>query len=532
MAGTVVIGCADQSLAYELRSQLAEAADVEVVGVAETTTEMADLVLQREPNLVLVHDQLGPEPVHQVIRDLGLRRPASVAIVVTSDGDPESLAAAMDAGARGVLAYPLSFADVQQRVNTALDWSRHMQGLLISASSDGGQRPRAARPSSRSPAPRAAWGRPPWSRTSPGTSAASCRTTRCSSSTSTWRRATSRASSRRGPGPRSPTWRRWRRTCRSRTVADAVFEHESGIHLLLPPDDVRDVEWVTPAAIRQIVGLLRQQYDLVLIDVGAHVTPVQAAVVEISDEVVSVVTPDLVSIRALRRTLGWWETLQVRKPEGVHVLINKASRTDEVQPETVKRLSPGPVLATVLPDMGHKLETAMNSRAPEMVTDPAWWRALRAFGREVGVVRSPGTAGADAVSAEAARTRRSGGRRQKAVASDESGQVAVELVAVLPAILVVCAVLWQLGLTGLTYVWTGYGAAAAARSVALGSSPADVRAAALDAFPAGMRSHVDVDVASPRASSVDVSVRIPVVMPGALNTPWTATISRDVVMEP
>ena len=70
MAGIVVIGCADQSVAYELRSQLAEAADVEVVGVAETTTELTAMVIQNEPNLVLVHDQLGPEPVHQVVRDL------------------------------------------------------------------------------------------------------------------------------------------------------------------------------------------------------------------------------------------------------------------------------------------------------------------------------------------------------------------------------------------------------------------------------------------------------------------------------
>ena len=124
MAGTVVIGCADQSLAYELRSQLAEVAEVEVVGRRrDAPTELADLVLQHEPNVVLVHDLLGPEPVHQVVRDLGLRRPASAAIVVTSDGDPESLAAAMDAGARGVLAYPLSFADVAARVNTALEWS-------------------------------------------------------------------------------------------------------------------------------------------------------------------------------------------------------------------------------------------------------------------------------------------------------------------------------------------------------------------------------------------------------------------------
>ncbi|KQY24358.1 hypothetical protein ASD16_02085 [Cellulomonas sp. Root485] len=530
MAGTVVIGCADQSLAYELRSQLAEAADVEVVGVAETTTEMADLVLQREPNLVLVHDLLGPEPVHQVIRDLGLRRPASVAIVVTSDGDPESLASAMDAGARGVLSYPLSFADVQQRVNTALDWSRHMESLLVSASSDGG--------SARGRATVVAV---------TGTKGGVGTTTLVTHLAWDVRRELPEhkvlvVDLDLEKGDVSSLIEARARTSVAdlakvaqdlsvRTVADAVFEHESGIHLLLPPDDVRDVEWVTPAAIRQIVGLLRQQYDLVLIDVGAHVTPVQAAVVEIADEVVSVVTPDLVSIRALRRTLGWWESLQVRKPEAVHVLINKASRTDEVQPETVKRLSPGPVLATVLPDMGHKLETAMNSRAPELVTDPAWWRALRAFGREVGVVRRPSAAGDPASAAPAPRPRRSGGRRERA-AADESGSVAIELVALLPAIVLVCAVLWQLGLTGLTYVWTGYGAAAAARSVALGASPADVRAATLDAFPAGMRSTVDVDVATPRPSSVDVSVRIPVVMPGVLNTPWTATISRDVVREP
>ena len=104
----------------------------------------------------------------------------------------------------------------------------------------------------------------------------------------------------------------------------------------------------------------------------------------------------------------------------------------------------------------------------------------------------------------------------------------------LPVILVVCAVLWQLGLTGLTYVWTGYGASAAARaSVALGASPADVRTAALDAFPEGMRSHVDVDVASPRASSVEVRVTCPlVVMPGVPDHAVDRRHQRDVVTEP
>ncbi|KPN78023.1 hypothetical protein AEA42_05315, partial [Shewanella sp. Sh95] len=137
MAGTVIIGCAEQTLAYELRAQLAEVAELGVLALAETTGELVRAVVEREPNLVIVHDQLGPEPVHQVIRDMGLRRPASVCLIVSGDADPENLALALDAGARGVLTYPLSFTEVQQRVSNALDWSSRLQELLVERDADG-----------------------------------------------------------------------------------------------------------------------------------------------------------------------------------------------------------------------------------------------------------------------------------------------------------------------------------------------------------------------------------------------------------
>ena len=138
MAGTVVIGCADQSLAYELRSRLAEAADVEVVCVAETTTELADLVLRLRPRTSCSSTtSSGRSPCARSSGTSGCaardawprrheRRPTPVA------------AAAMDAGARGVLAYPLTFEDVQQRVDAAVDWSRHMESLLIAPPATGG----------------------------------------------------------------------------------------------------------------------------------------------------------------------------------------------------------------------------------------------------------------------------------------------------------------------------------------------------------------------------------------------------------
>lgn len=562
MAGLVVIGCADQSVAYELRAQLAEAADVEVVGVAETTTELAALVLAHEPNLVLVHDQLGPEPVHQVVRDLGLRRPATVAVVVSEDAEPQALAAAMDAGARGVLTYPLSFEDVQQRVSSALDWSRHLQSMLLAAKDAGeGTRGRATVVA--------------FAGSKGGVGTTSIATHLCwdvrrevpglkvlvidldlekgdVTSLIEARYRTSIADLAKVSQDLSP-----------RTVVDAVFEHESGLHLLLPPEDVRDVEWVTPAAVRQIIGLVRQQYDLVVVDTGSHVTPVQAAVIEIADEVVTVVTPDLISLRAARRNVGWWESLGVRKASGSRVLLNKHSRRDEVQPDTVRKLAPSPLLDTVLPDLGRKLVESANARSPQLVEETVWWRALRGVGREVGVARAAVVAdqGAAEESTEGTEARTAGRRAQRsgrgqaepqpAAAAGvapvrgrrairlphrgDEGSASIELLGVLPWMVLACVLLWQLGVAGMTYVWTGYAASDAARVAAIDPTrPDEVRQAAEDRFPDGMRDQLTVAVGSadPGSTTVSVKARVPLMVPGVFATPWDVTVDRQVVSEP
>ena len=74
--------------------------------------------------------------------------------------------------------------------------------------------------------------------------------------------------------------------CIQDSCVDLGLPRLSGLDLLLVPDDVREVEAVTAPAIRRVLAMLRQAYDLVVIDVGSRVTPVQAAVVEMADEVI------------------------------------------------------------------------------------------------------------------------------------------------------------------------------------------------------------------------------------------------------
>lgn len=624
MAATIVIGCADQTLAYDLRSQVSEAADVEIQGLATSTTELTRMVVENSPAVVLVHDELGPEPVEQVIRDISLRRPGTVSLFVSNSTDSAALTEAMSAGARGVITYPLDFDAVQQSVTNAIAWAEHMSGLLEKSGESS-------------------------ERIAGHASVVAFAGSKGGVGTSTIASHLAWDVKRKAAGQRvllidldlekgdvsSIINARYRTSIADlakvaddlgvRTVMDAVFEHESGLHLLLPPLDVRDVDWVSPAAMREILALLRQQYDLIIVDVGSHVTPVQTAMVEVADEVVMVVNPNLVSMRAARRNTNWWQDLSVRKNDSVHILLNRQHRDDELQRESIDKLAPGPLLEFNIPDFGRKLETASNSRDPGLVSEIKWWQSVRRVGIALNLYPMPAQ-GKPAQKDEKLVSTQSGKpskRKKKSVKSrqqplqeapameqpevtapmthghasqapttqqhpeqfvqgppssaqygiepeyampphpaaqsgntgspsqpvspdfntqpplagrrarrgNDQGSASVEFMGVLPWALLIVAIVWQLVLVGMSFVWGGQAASAAARATSLGQDMHEVRTAAQSAVPNGMQS--DVRVSKPDgADSIDVSVNVPVFAPGIISSPWSVDMSRNVVMEP
>jgi TadE-like protein len=92
----------------------------------------------------------------------------------------------------------------------------------------------------------------------------------------------------------------------------------------------------------------------------------------------------------------------------------------------------------------------------------------------------------------------------------ERGQASVELVAVLPAVLLIGALVWQLALAGQTASLTANAARVAARAEAVG---ANAGAAARSALPRSLERSVEVKPA--RAGRVRVSVAVPWLLTGA-----------------
>jgi hypothetical protein len=100
------------------------------------------------------------------------------------------------------------------------------------------------------------------------------------------------------------------------------------------------------------------------------------------------------------------------------------------------------------------------------------------------------------------------------------GQASVELVAILPALLV-CALIAAHGVAAGWALWSAASAArAGARAALVGG---DGEAAARRALPGALRRGADVEA----DDAVRVSVRIPMLLPGAEGPPLTASSRLD-----
>lgn len=500
----VVVGIADQGLARQAQSQLAEMGDAHVVAVAATTREVSDALLAHDVDVALVHEALGPEPVISLLRDLTVRRPSVALVLVAVEPDAMLVTAAMEAGARAVLTLPLVFGQVDSRVRGAAAWSRHVRASL---SGDGD-------PAS-----------PDWARARAigiagakggvGTTTVACHLAMDLVRSVSWARVCLiDLDLEKGDVPGFVEVRhrvglsdlaKVADDLSAASIADSVTRHESGLDLLLAPVDVRDVEWVTPSALRQVLAAVRREYDVVVVDLGSHVTPAQATAVELVDAVVVVVTPDVPAVRGLRRALNAWDSLGVCKETDAHVLLNRVNRQAAMPPETIAQLTQATVLPAALPAAYRRLEPTANAREPLAMDHPGWWSVLRRLGRELGLLAADGRSAASLPSrtpaaSSAASSPRS--RRRRHGREADAGAVSIEALVAVPLFLMLSLIVWHMAALGVATGLQAHAAAAATRAVSLG---VDAQRAAEAALPPAYRDGV---VVSEDAEVVTVSLTI------------------------
>ncbi len=507
LAGT---GDADAARALVgLLGQLPEAEPAPAVAdstaLLDTLARAAEAGVDELPEVVVVHESIGPMPALDLIRDVALRFPAVGVVLLTADPSPATLSAAMDSGARGVVGLPLSYDELGARVEAAASWAagvrRHLSpgrpalpavagGVLVAvAGAKGGV----------------------------GTTVTAVQLALAAHASG---RSTALVDfDLQGGDLASYLDVQFRRSVAdladiadvsSRVLHDAMYVHESGPALLLAPADGERGEEVTDRAARLVLGALRQRYEVVIVDCGTQVTSANAVAVETADTAVLVTTPDVIAVRAAKRMVRMWDRLQIRKPQDTTTVVNRHTRGSEIQPSLIGRITGTRVAASVVPAAFRELQAVIDAgRLHDLDAKSTVRSGIWSLAGELGLIT-----GATLPAA------RSGGRRLRR--GGDRGQVTLETLGMTPVILITLILVWQAVLAGYTFTLAGNAADEAARAAAVGSdASAAARSDLPGAWAAGMSGPDVSRDPSTGQVSVTLGLKVPVLFPGAIDFPLT-----------
>ncbi|MEU2929022.1 P-loop NTPase [Streptomyces sp. NPDC007251] len=351
--------------------------------LVDTLARLAAESVDELPEVVVVHERIGPVPALELIREVALRFPAVGVILVTTDASPGLFSAAMDAGARGLVALPLSYEELASRVQAVAQWStgvrRHLGhgaelfagagGTVVTVSGAKGGVGATLAAVHLALAAQAS-GRPT------ALADLDLQTGDVASYLDIqFRRSVADLAAITDISPR--------------VLADAVFRHDTGLAVLLAPAEGERGEEVTDRAARQIVSALRSRYEVVVVDCGAQLSGAGAAVVEMADTALLVTTPDVIAVRAAKRTVRMWDRLQIRKAEETTVVVNRHTRGTEIQPPLVQRITGTALARTTIPANFKELQAVVDAgRVHELDSRSTVKQALWALAGELGLVKA------------------------------------------------------------------------------------------------------------------------------------------------
>ncbi|MEU1054890.1 AAA family ATPase [Streptomyces sp. NPDC005876] len=382
----------DADAVRSLTTLLSQLPDAEPVAPVTDSTQLIDTLarlaaesVDELPEVVVVHERIGPVPALELIREVALRFPAVGVILVTSDASPGLFQAAMDYGARGLVALPLGYEELASRVQAVAQWSvgvrRHLGsggdvftgagGTVVTVSGAKGGVGATVTAVQLALAAQAS-GRPT------ALLDLDLQTGDVASYLDVqFRRSVLDLAAITDISPR--------------VLADAVFRHDSGLALLLAPAEGERGEDVTDRSARQIVSALRSRYEVVVVDCGAQLGGAGATAVEMADTALLVTTPDVVAVRGAKRAVRMWDRLQIRKAEETTVVVNRHTRGTEIQPPLIQKITGTAVAATTVPAHFKELQAAVDAgRLHELDGRSTVRQALWALAAELGLVDNPG----------------------------------------------------------------------------------------------------------------------------------------------
>lgn len=129
-------------------------------------------------------------------------------------------------------------------------------------------------------------------------------------------------------------------------LESATSKHASGLYLLSAPKRIEDGEMVSPGTIEATIGVMLQLFDYVLIDCGHHVNEGSVAAWERAGNVLYVLEQSITAVRAAQRFLDLFDRLNL-KHVTLDLLLNHYRPSHAVSREKIEAALHRPVAFSV-----------------------------------------------------------------------------------------------------------------------------------------------------------------------------------------
>ena len=136
----------------------------------------------------------------------------------------------------------------------------------------------------------------------------------------------------------------------AREISEVMYPLPGGIALLPAPEQGETGEMLTESATRQILTMLRYQFDHVVLDCGNRLDDILAMGLDSADRALIVTTPDAPALRSVRRLSDALDRLDIARGRPFGLVVNLTSRQREIQPATAAKMT-GVALAASIPDL-------------------------------------------------------------------------------------------------------------------------------------------------------------------------------------
>jgi pilus assembly protein CpaE len=167
-------------------------------------------------------------------------------------------------------------------------------------------------------------------------------------------------------------------------IRDVVFEHTSGIHVLLEPFDFQVAQGIRPQDLYNVLIGLKRMYDLIVIDTGSSLTENAVTLLDVADRIVLVTAPDLASLHDAKRFIEMSRSLDYQNGKMV-VTLNRAGMQGSVKNTDISS-SLHQDLFIEIPDGGSKVLLSLNRGIPLILRYPrnSTSKAIRNLAKKLG----------------------------------------------------------------------------------------------------------------------------------------------------